>query len=39
MKPGDPIWLEFNPDQILAFERSTGTRLRTEEARQAVAQI
>lgn len=39
MKPGDPVWLEINPDQILAFDRSSGVRLRTDVARRAMAQV
>jgi ABC-type sugar transport system ATPase subunit len=39
MKPGDPVWLEINPDQILAFDRGSGVRLRTGDAQQAMAQV
>jgi len=38
MAPGDPVWLEINPDQILAFDRRTGARLRTDVAHRAAAQ-
>jgi multiple sugar transport system ATP-binding protein len=39
MKPGDPVWLEINPDQILAFDRGTGVRLRTGDAQRPMAQV